>query len=381
MLSTILFPISLGVLVASSLLALIGNNKMKRVLGIAMVFCLVDALSVPVMAQEADGVKLPLSEKDFVGVKWTPKKWTNTIIENGEVKESPIPPNYFLVFNKGNTNTIQPFHGFHVWPKKDLDSYVSSVRKLKDTISFEAKISENKWNLNKLTINLKTAMTMDHTVKSEPEFGKPIRVIYSNTMKSEINFYHSANGSLTAEGLSWCETTIDGESLPRSQEMKIDAVFIRDPSTNVPNQPNPNNAGQPGDPKIPEDPFSKLTPSEKFDQEVLKEIVEIFEKNPDMWAIPLANRVLGLRNKHGNSPKWVAVEHYFFARTLRYLFNNGYFPTFRAGVAVTLTSGYEAVAPTLDLFRPINDRGSGQRGEFTENIANWGAYGLIGWKP
>ena len=219
---------------------------MKRILGIAMVLGLVGALSV--MAQEPNQLKLPLSEKDFVGVKWIPKKYIITIIENGEVKESPIPPNYFLVFNKGNTNTIQPFHGFHVLPEEELKSYVSSVRKLKDTISFEAKISENKWNLNKSTINLKTAMTMNHTTKIS-QISTTLK--FSTTLKSETNFYLSANGRLTAEGLSWMESSIDGKSLPKSQEWKIDAVFIRDPSTNVSNQPNPNNAGQPGAPKTP----------------------------------------------------------------------------------------------------------------------------------
>jgi hypothetical protein len=155
------------------------------------------------------------------------------------------PSNKFLVFNKDNT--IQPFHGFCILPEEELKSYVSSVRKLKDIISFEAKISENKWNLNKSTINLKTAMTMTHISTTLKD---------STTLKYETNFYLSANGRLTAEGLSWSESSIDGKSNHEPFETKFVYVFIRDPSTNVSNQPNPNNAGQPGDPKIPKGPLT-----------------------------------------------------------------------------------------------------------------------------
>ena len=142
------------------------------------------------------------------------------------------------------------------------------------------------------------------------------------------------------------------------------------------NQPNPNNAGQPGDPKIPKDP---LTPSEKFDQEVLKEIVEIFEKNPGEFSITLWDKANSMRKKNGDSPKWVAVEHYFFGRTLEFFMLNDRFFDLSAGVAVMLTRGYEYLSPNVPA--PINDPGSGPRGEFSDNIANWGAYGLMGWRP
>ena len=202
-----------------------------------MVLGLVGALSV--MAQEADGVKLPLSEKDFVGVKWT--------------LEGALRPQ-FLVFNKGNT--IQPFNMFCVLSEEELNRQASIVKKSGlNTISFEQKNSENKWNLNKNTINLKAAWTSNRTDKLAPESEKPTYQ-YSATAKSEINFYHSAGGRLTAKGSIWGESTTDGKSNPKTDEYKFVYVFIRDPSTNVSNQPNPNNAGQPGDPKIPKGPLT-----------------------------------------------------------------------------------------------------------------------------
>ena len=173
----------------------------------------------------------------------------------------------------------------------------------------------------------------------------------------------------------------------QSKKLKGDKVPVKFISSGLititSNQPNPNNAGQPGDPKIPKDP---LTPSEKFDQEVLKEINEIFEKNPGEFSITLWDKANSMRKKNGDSPKWVAVEHYFFGLTLQPVPNrdlvepfNLSFPTFRAGVFLMLTRGYEYLSPNVPA--PINDPGSGPRGAFTENIALWGTYGLLGWRP
>jgi len=159
----------------------------------------------------------------------------------------------FLVFNKGNT--IQPFQMFGVFSEEELNRQASIAKKLGNTISFEQKISENKWNLNKNTINLKAAWTSNCTSSNHPESKKPTSQ-YSATMKSEINFYHSAYGRLTAKGSVWGESATDGKSNPKTDEYKFVYVFIRDPSTNVSNQPNPNNAGQPGDPKIPKGPLT-----------------------------------------------------------------------------------------------------------------------------
>jgi hypothetical protein len=132
-----------------------------------------------------------------------------------------------------------------------------------------------------------------------------------------------------------------------------------------------------------------LTEPERFDQEVLKEIVELLEKNPGMSDLDLQQKAERLRIKEGESPKWVAVEHYFFGLTHSYLVLNGIAPRqASAAAAFLLPWGYESYSATIgwgiyyaDRFIGGRSRPPGPRGFFTDNIADWGNLGLLGWKP
>ena len=137
------------------------------------------------------------------------------------------------------------------------------------------------------------------------------------------------------------------------------------------NQPNPNNAGQPGDPKIPKD---QLTEPERFDQDVLKEIQNLIKDNPGKTDLELQKAAEKIRKKR-DSPKWVAVEHYFFGLSCSYFLLNGVVPRgLSEEVAFQLTFHYETLSPLISL-------NPGPRGKFTDNIADWGAKGLTGWRP
>ena len=122
MLSTILYPISFGVLVASSLLALIANNKMKRVLKIAMVFCFVDALTV--MAQEADtapsGVEKSTTPSDKMQRAWLWREGTEftgtTLVftNDKKIEIKPSKEKLHIYSKKYGSNWVNPsgFFGF-----------------------------------------------------------------------------------------------------------------------------------------------------------------------------------------------------------------------------------------------------------------------------
>ena len=165
------------------------------------------------------------------------------------------------------------------------------------------------------------------------------------------------------------------------KEDKVPVKFTVSNLTNVSNQPNPNNAGQPGDP-------NPLTESERFDQEVLKEIVEIIEKNPGKTDLELWEITQLMRFK-GDSSKLVAVEHYFIGLVKSYLMLNGIAPRqASAAAAFLLPWGYEHYSATIGWAIYYADhaiggqtRPPGPREYFTDNIADWGNLGLLGWKP
>ena len=157
------------------------------------------------------------------------------------------------------------------------------------------------------------------------------------------------------------------------------------------NQPNPNNAGQPGDPKIPKDP---LTLSEKFDQDVLKEIQNLIKDNPGKTDLELQKAAEKIRKK-GDSPKWVAVEHYFFALHYTSFLSLDQSPTGMTAVipaigGMALGLGWEAWdlsfgnlggAAAQYIMRDPVSRWPGPRGDFQTNILRWGTLGTMGWRP
>ena len=325
---------------------------MKRLLGIAVVLSLVGALTV--MAQDADtapsGVKKSTTPNDKMQRAWL---WVKGTKFTGTT----------LVFASDKKIGIKPSkEKLHIYSK----DYVSN------------------WEPNG-SARIDTAI---HSI-----FQGPAPEDYSGVT---FKFENLKVDGLEMTGTCSYEIIYGFKGDKQSKKLKEDKVPVKFISSGLititSNQPNPNNAGQPGDPKIPEGP---LTESEKFNQEVLKEIDEIFEKNPGEFSITLWEKADRMRKMNGDSPKWVAVEHYFFGRTLRPFADRDFveslnqltgddmplFPTFRAGVFLMFTRGYERVAPIVNLVRPINDRGSGQRGDFRENIALWGTYGLLGWRP
>jgi hypothetical protein len=179
------------------------------------------------------------------------------------------------------------------------------------------------------------------------------------------------------------------------KELKGDKVPVKFISSGLititSNQPNPNNAGQLGDPKIPKSP---LTESEKFDQDVLKEIQNLIKDNPGKTDLQLQKAAQGIRKKEGNSPKWVAVEHYFFA--LHYtsflgfdqaIGNTGIIPNIGNGMGLGLVweawqlTGGNLAGAAAEYIMGNPSLWPGPRGDFRTNILQWGRLGTMGWRP
>jgi len=295
---------------------------MKRVLGIAMVLGLVGALTVPVMAQEAKpGKKM---ENSWLWVKGT--KFTGTT----------------LVFTSDKKIGIKPSkEKLHIYSK----NYVSN------------------WEPNG-SARIDTAI---HSI-----FQGPAPEDYSGVT---FKFENLKVDGLEMTGTCSYEIIYGFKGDTQAKKLKEDKVPVKFISSGLititSNQPNPNNAGQPGDPKIPKDP---LTEPERFDQEVLKEIQNLIKDNPGKTDYDLQQVAEKIRKK-GDSPKRVAVEHYFFGLTCSYFLLNGVVPRgLSEEVAFQLTFHYETLSPLISL-------NPGPRGEFTNNIAKWGYRGLIGWRP
>ena len=123
----------------------------------------------------------------------------------------------------------------------------------------------------------------------------------------------------------------------------------------------------------------------QFDKEVLGAIVDLLEKNHDKSPKQLQRICEKKREANPNSPMWVAVEHYFFGLTFSP--NSGGKPSLALeGTSYILAWGWEIYSETighgLSLFgdKSPGPRGD-SRGDFQPNIAYWGSFGLMGWKP
>ena len=147
--------------------------------------------------------------------------------------------------------------------------------------------------------------------------------------------------------------------------------------------------------KIKKNNLAELTPSEKFDQDVLKEIQNLIKDNPGKTDLELQKAAERIRSKEGDSPKWVAVEHYFFALHYTSFLSLDQSPTGMTAVipaigGMALGLGWEAWQLSVGNFlgaaaeyimRDPVSRWPGPRGDFQTNILRWGTLGTMGWRP
>jgi len=327
---------------------------MKRILGIAVVLGLVGVLSVPVMAQEAKaGNKM---ENSWLWVEGT--KFTGTT----------------LVFTSDKKIGIKPSkEKLHIYSK----NYGSNWDNPSAFFGFKSNASAR-------------IDTPGHMYLQGPD--KTIGEDYSSVTFKFENL--KVDGSEMTGTCSY-EIKYGFKGDKQLKELKGDKVPVKFISSGLititSNQPNPNNAGQPGDPKIPEGP---LTPSEKFDQDVLKEIQNLIKDNPGKTDLELQKAAEKIRKK-GDSPKWVAVEHYFFALHYTSFLSLDQSPTGMTAVipaigGMALGLGWEAWdlsfgnlggAAAQYIMRDPVSRWPGPRGDFQTNILRWGTLGTMGWRP
>ena len=317
---------------------------MKSILVIAVVLGLVGALTV--MAQEADtapsGVKKSTTPNDIMQRAWLwseGTKFTGTTLvftSDNKIEIKPSKEKLHIYAEKYDSNWINPSFFFGFKPK--AAAYIS-IKKghgafLIETMALGSDVSTVYFKFENLKV---VGSEMTGTCTFSISYGFKGDKKYKELEGDKVPVKFISSGLITITS----------------------------------NQPNPNNAGQPGDPKIPKDP---LTPSEKFDQDVLKEIQNLIKDNPGKTDLELQKAAEKIRKK-GDSPKWVAVEHYFFGLSCSYFLLNGVVPRgLSEEVAFQLTFHYETLSPLISL-------NPGPRGKFTDNIADWGAKGLTGWRP
>jgi hypothetical protein len=209
---------------------------------------------------------------------------------------------------------------------------------------------------------------------------------YKNSeIKIDLNYLKIVENGHGFEMTGSCSYKIEiVENLKVTKKYEEKDVPVKFIASRRPAQPNPSAVSN-----------NSMTPSEKFDKDVLDAIIEIFKDNPGKTDLELQKAAERIRSKEGDSPKWVAVEHYFFALHYTSFLSLDQSPTGMTAVipaiggtalgwgweAWQLSFGNTAGAAAQYILRDPVSRWPGPRGDFRKNIVEWGTLGTMGWRP